>query len=931
MRSIVAISAILCLAPGCRQALGDPCDDSHACEVGLVCDEGRCLRPRPSPPLESIPLLEQVEIEGLTARVEVALDEWGTPHVYASSIEDAWTAAGFLMARDRAGQLELARRAALGQLAPAVEGDVADAASRDAMARLLGLESTAAAAWAETPPSSPDGRALTGFSRGVTSFFERARAGLEDVDEPTMELLDLAPRAWTPTDSLAVAQLELLRTTWIADRELELHLLLERSERMFQAESSDFDLAWRRGFGVDVVRLDPAVETAVAFEPGGATSPREPALPRPQIDPTGSSEGWLGALGLVRELSGASTARDVAWSSSGVMSRHGGGLLAAALDEPLGAPPLFYSLHLVVSDGSGTLGVAGLCRVGIPAVVSGFNGDVAWTRVPSGADLVDLFLEQVSPASGGAWTVRLGARDVAVEPVTVEVETASGPVILETGRVPHHGPFVPVVSDGQLLKGWDDVAGLTVRWTGTTPARTLGAASAVATTGSAREAAGVLDRWSEPSSLWLAVDRHGSTALVRPRCVPRRREACLPSSPVRESRCAPFTVLPGTGEAEWEDCDPAGPGGASVAFDEPAREFSIAAGADLTGATFDEDPFSGPEPYFGWSFEPGYRTARLEELLSAHGNRQRLSADDAMSTLTDVRSSLFSALLPALATAVERGRREREESGSELDLARLIDQMGSRFDRIEEAYEMLEAWDLTFPAGEDSGPAGAAAAVAGTWLPRFLGAVLGDELELLEVSLDDQIAIRALTLLLSEGELLMTRSLATGQSTIFDDLGTDSRFESRDERLLRSLDEAIQWLEDELGTEMSGWRWDDLHGVVLPGLAIAEGGWGTIGGEAGRLPLPGGPWSLWGCANALSSSDLGCDGSAPGARLAVEMAPSGPEGRVVLAGDQRGGPGADREVELWRRGQSRRLAFRLDEVLETAAARIRFEPSPASP
>lgn len=929
MRSLLMMSALLCVIPGCKQALGDPCDASMTCEVGLVCDSGRCVPPPPPSSVASVPVVEQIEIDGLSAPVDVILDEWGTPHVYATSLADAWAAVGFFMARDRAAQLEIARRTAAGELAPVVGDAVEDAAWRDVMARLLGLEATAAASWGEIDAGSPDAQALTGFAQGVTVFLERARDGAEPVDEPVAELLEHARAEWTPIDSLAVAQLELLRATWIADRELELHLLLERSDREFVRDASaDFEL--RRGFGEDMVRFAPAVETTAPLAPP-ATGARSasPAM-RPTVDSPLFSDGWVGALEAVRDLAGASSDRSAAWVASGEMSQGGGGLMAVSLSGPLGAPPLVYPVHLVV-EGDAALNAAGLCPVGVPELVSGFNRDVAWTRVASGADLVDLYFEQISTTDGGAPAVVLGDALVPIEPLEVTVETATGLGTLETGRVPHHGPFVPHLSDGAMTKGWGDLAGLTVRWDGVAPRRALAASSAVIAARTAREVADIVGRWSTTSAAWLVTDRHGATALVGPRCVPRRPAACLSSAPARGGYCAPFTVLPGGGNAEWEPCD-AAPGDLSTAvFGGPGREFIIAAGADLTGATFDGDPFSGPEPYLGWSFEAGYRTARLEELLASHGNRRRMSLDDAARTLVDDRSAVAAALMPALRHAVERGRRERETSGSEPDLMRLINQLGSRFEKIEQALALLEAWDGAYSAGDETSAAAPAAAIAGSWLPRLFDAVLGDELEELGVSLDDDTALRSFPRLFVDGAVLRTQNLTLGQSTLFDDLRTRNHFESRDERLLVILDETIAWLEETLGTEMTEWRWGEIHRVTLPGLPIADGGWGTLGADDGGLPVPGGPESLWGCDPALPSAEpRRCD-AGPGARLVAETTPSGPQARVVLAGDQRGGPGQARELELWRSGGMRRLRFSLVDVLDGAVARVRLVPAAPSP
>jgi len=59
----------------------------------------------------------EFEVPGLSAPVEILIDEWGVPHLYASSRTDLFLAQGFNAARDRLFQIDLWRRRGLGLLA----------------------------------------------------------------------------------------------------------------------------------------------------------------------------------------------------------------------------------------------------------------------------------------------------------------------------------------------------------------------------------------------------------------------------------------------------------------------------------------------------------------------------------------------------------------------------------------------------------------------------------------------------------------------------------------------------------------------------------------------------------------------------------------------------------------------------------------------
>ena len=65
---------------------------------------------------EAIPV-ESYQEGGLSKPVEILVDRWGVPHIYAATQADAFFMQGFNAARDRLFQIDLWRRRELGQLA----------------------------------------------------------------------------------------------------------------------------------------------------------------------------------------------------------------------------------------------------------------------------------------------------------------------------------------------------------------------------------------------------------------------------------------------------------------------------------------------------------------------------------------------------------------------------------------------------------------------------------------------------------------------------------------------------------------------------------------------------------------------------------------------------------------------------------------------
>ena len=71
-------------------------------------------------------------VDGLSGSVEILIDPWGVPHIYAEELRDVFFGQGFNAARDRLWQLDIWKRRGDGTLAEAT----AEASLELAQARL---------------------------------------------------------------------------------------------------------------------------------------------------------------------------------------------------------------------------------------------------------------------------------------------------------------------------------------------------------------------------------------------------------------------------------------------------------------------------------------------------------------------------------------------------------------------------------------------------------------------------------------------------------------------------------------------------------------------------------------------------------------------------------------------------------------------------
>ena len=102
---------------------------------------------------------ETIAVSGLKQPVEILIDKWGVPHIFAKSQPDAFFAQGFNVARDRLFQIDLWRRRGLGRMAEAMGPQYID---QDRAARLFLYRDSMDKEWAAYGSSPQSGSACSG-------------------------------------------------------------------------------------------------------------------------------------------------------------------------------------------------------------------------------------------------------------------------------------------------------------------------------------------------------------------------------------------------------------------------------------------------------------------------------------------------------------------------------------------------------------------------------------------------------------------------------------------------------------------------------------------------------------------------------------------------------------------------------------------------
>jgi penicillin amidase len=289
------------------------------------------------------------EIPNLSAPVAITLDADGIPRISAATERDAAAALGFLHARERFFQMDLTRRSAAGELAE-LAGAVA--LPIDRMMRILGVRR---AAEADLAGLTPETRAvIDAYTQGVNTWL--ARRGRFT----SAEYLALGtPRPWEPVDCLlwAKAMGLYLSGNWRTE--------LARAGLLANMKPDAIRALWPSSGG-------PGHPEATLVPGLPATASRLASLLPRFPDPFTLPE----------------TASDE-WAVDGAHSATGAPLLAGDPHLGFNLPGIWYLARIDLPDHS----LVGATAPGVPFLLLGQNGHIAWTFTNTGADVQDIFIE----------------------------------------------------------------------------------------------------------------------------------------------------------------------------------------------------------------------------------------------------------------------------------------------------------------------------------------------------------------------------------------------------------------------------------------------------------------------------------------------------------------------------------------------------------
>jgi penicillin amidase len=361
----------------------------------------------------SLPRLDgELALPGLSAPASVARDAIGVVTVDAANADDAARALGFVHGQERFFEMDLLRRAAAGELS-ALFGSVALGRDRDL--RVHRLRARVRASF-DAVVDADGARQLAAYADGVNA----GRDALRTRPWPYL-LLRAQPEPWTPEDSLLAGYAMFFD---LQDESNSRELALWRIRAvvppalyaLLAHDGSEWDapLAGRaRGNATLPTAAQLDLRKLPAAPKDGEHDDAEPAAP-------GSNN----------------------FAVSGALTADGRAIVADDMHLGLRAPNIWFRARLRYADPlapGGRVDVSGFTLPGLPGVIVGSNGHVAWGFTNSYGDWHDFVRVRWADAArtryaspSGEQPLRVIRERIAVkggEPVELEVrETLWGPV-----------------------------------------------------------------------------------------------------------------------------------------------------------------------------------------------------------------------------------------------------------------------------------------------------------------------------------------------------------------------------------------------------------------------------------------------------------------------------------------------------------------------
>jgi len=716
-------------------------------------------------------------LPGLHGTVDVLRDERGITNVYADNPDDLFYAQGYVHAQDRFYEMDFRRHITSGRLSEMFGKSQLDT---DKFLRISGWRHVAEQEYALL--SAETRRNLDNYAKGVNAYLADHSGATVSLEYAVLGLQNpgYTIEPWTAIDSIAWLKAMAWDLRGNMQEEIARSIIsagvgVARTAQLYPAYPYD--------------RHRPIVATGAVVggvfdannQVGAVTADRATsvslAAARPALERTSVA---LGSLDDVLGTWGPEVGSN-SWVVSGANTESGKPLLANDPHLAPMMPSLWYQmgLHCRTVSSSCPYDVAGYTFSGVPGVVIGHNAAIGWGFTNLGPDVTDLVLEKVT---GDTYLVGTESKPLITRQETIKV--AGGDDVTITVRSTGHGPLVSDASDELTTVGQKAPDGgaprgagyaVALEWTALTPGATMNALTDLNVAQDWNQFRIAAKEFEAPAqNMIFASVATGSIGYQAPGKIP-----------IRTGYDGRYPSLGWDPKQAWTGYIPFE---ALPNVVDPPDGFIVT--ANNAAAPRDYAFFLTDD----WAY--GARSQRITDLVTlAISGGGKMNADMMRAIQSDTWNENAAFVVPRIkATPVP--------------------------DSTAKALALLSSWDFTQPA--DSAPA----AYFNAFWSHLLLDTFGDEIP--SDYLPDA----------GDRWFTVVRQLwESPKDPWWDDVTTKDKVETRDDAVLRALNEANDELTSRLGSDPTAWRWGDLHTLTVKNQTLGKSGIGPIENVFNRGPI----------------------------------------------------------------------------------------------
>jgi penicillin amidase len=527
---------------------------------------------------------EAITLAKLQHPVEILIDHWGVPHIYAENEADLFFAQGFYVARERLFQIDLWRRRGLGELAEVFGPAYVE---QDRAARLFLYKGDMKKEWEVYGPGTED--MFQEFTAGINAYVDWLDQHLDQMPFE-FKYLHYKPAHWTPEDAIRIRSYsyaynlteEVARAKVACAADLKSEELRFKLEPPWQTRIPEgLDPCLPR----DVLKVYSLATQVVRFTPEALKANATQPVTRSQV-------------GFNAELPAESNN----WVIAGKKSASGHAILASDPHLEYIEPSVRYLLDL----NAPTLHVIGANRPISPGVSLGHNDWIAFAHTSFPVDQEDLYVYELNPANPEQYKYQGQWEPFHV--VNDEIKVKGHPAVSAKLNFTRHGPLIYVEKDKNRAFA------VRTMWLepGTSP---YFPSAEHMRSRNFEEYKKSVDRWGTPSLNHVYADLKGNIGWA-----PRG------FAPIRPNWDGLLPV-PGDGRYEWAG---------RLAGDQFPTSYNPSRGYITTSNEMNLPPdYPYQDRKLGFEWGVPFRHQRIDEVLS---KLKRVSIEDSMQLQTDVVS-----------------------------------------------------------------------------------------------------------------------------------------------------------------------------------------------------------------------------------------------------------------------------------------------------